>query len=684
MTSTSRADTIAAWLTPRYRIILAGVVLSGVVLRVAIYFDLAASNPSFFHPPLDSGVFLDWARDIAGGNVVGDRPFFLNPLYPYLLSPIVALAPVDPLLLIRLVQGALGIGTVLLVAGATRRFLGPVHALGAALLAATWPLLLFYEQMLMIVTVAVFLNALTLFFLARLRETPTVLRAAIAGLPLGMAVLARPNVGLFALLLPIWLLSLAPAGKRLRFTAVRTAALFAGIVLMVLPVTFRNAVVGNDFVPVTTSMGINLWQCNNPQAWKTGRMGSHEIRFNPLYVETDAIAIAERESGRALEPSEFSKYWQRRTLRTMAEHPGAAAGFLARKAIYFMNGFEAPSSQYYEMEKKETSFLGLIPLSFWLLAPLALAGVVLSILRRREALPIALLFLAYWIGLTIFFPLGHYRAPVLPAAFPLATLSIGVFFGGRRRPTVLAAALVVAAAVLASGTEVATMFGVPRLPGYAAEKVTWWTNRGYSCLGQRDFDGAAAAFVSAREADPSAWLPFMALAHLARARGNLDEEERCFRTVLERSPDNPVALGGLGRNWFVRGRRAEGLAMAERAAKTDPRDPSLRGNLAALLMDSRRPADALVQLEEEERLGHPAPENLARQVFCLRVLDRPGDALRKAERSLGIFPTFPPLHFEHASALRAVGAPREQVRAAVREGRDAGGRVPPDLAPYLE
>ena len=43
-------------------------------------------------------------------------------------------------------------------------------------------------------------------------------------------------------------------------------------------------------------------------------MGSREIRFNPLFVETDAIAVAERAEGRALKPSEFSKYWQRRTL----------------------------------------------------------------------------------------------------------------------------------------------------------------------------------------------------------------------------------------------------------------------------------------------------------------------------------------------------------------------------------
>jgi tetratricopeptide (TPR) repeat protein len=681
--TTSRLRSLAGWLTSHDRIVLAAIVAIGIALRVATYFDLAAFNPSFFRPALDSAVFLDWARDIAGGDVLGDRPFFLNPLYPYLISPLVALAPDDPLLLIRLVQGVLGIGTILLTAGATRRFLGPVHALGAAFLAAVYPLLLFYEQMLMIVTVAVFLNALTLFALARFSETRTVLRAAVAGLPLGLAVLARPNVGLFALLLPLWLLHLAPAKAKVRFAAVRTVALLAGIVVMVLPVTFRNFVVGDDFVPVTSSMGINLWQCNNPRAWDAGVMVSDEIRFNPLYVETDAILVAERGTGRALKPSEVSKYWQRRALRAMGGDPGRAAGFLTRKAIYFLNGYEAPSSIHYEMEKRETALLRLNPFGFWLLGPLALAGVVLCILRRRAALPLALLFLAYWVGLTIFFPLSHYRAPVLPAVFPLATLALGGLFGGRRT-ALPAGALVLAAALLANGTALASAVGFERLSGYAGEKVTWWVNRGYTRLGEGDLDGAAEAFTAAQAEDPASWTPWMGLGHLARARGNLDEEERCYREVLKRFPNNPVAVAGLGRVEFTRGRRAEGIALVERAVKADPRDPSLRAMLADLLMSSGRPADALAQLREQARLGRADPDNFARRVFCLGNLGQHRDGLRTADEGIRVFPNYPALHFGRAYMLRDLRAPVEQVRAAVRAGRDAGGRVPPDLAKFLE
>ncbi|MEN8150566.1 MAG: glycosyltransferase family 39 protein, partial [Planctomycetota bacterium] len=661
-----RLDALAAWLTARYPWVLAGIVLLGAVLRVAVYFDLQAADPAFHEPGLDSGVFLRWAGEIAGGNVLGDRPFFLNPLYPYLLSPVVALFPDDPVLVIRILQGLVGLGSVLLIATATRRFLGPVHALGAALIAATYPVTIFYEQQVMIVAVAVFLNALTLVCLGRLADRPTLLRAAVAGIPLGLAVLARPNVGLFALLLPIWLLRLGPTGGRVRFAAVRTAALFAGIVVVVLPVTARNAVVGKDFVPVTTSMGINLWQCNNPEAWETGRMTSREVRFNPRFVETDAIAVAERNAGRPLAPSEFSKYWQRRTLRTMGENPGTAAGYLVRKAVYFLNGFEPPSSQYYEMRRTETSFLRFLPLSFWILSPLALAGAILVLLRKRDALPFVLLYVAYWAGLTIFFPLGHYRAPVLPAVFPLATLAIGAILTGPRRS--VAIMLIVLAALLANGTAVASVFGVPRLPRNRAEKTTWHYNNGLSLLRRGDLEGAEEKFRRAREENPASWLVDMGFAHLARARGDRTGEEVNLRHVLDKVPGQPTARGSLGANLFHRGRRTEGMSLVEAAVRDDPRDPALRAIYADLLMATGRPAEALVQLEAEVTHGRPGPDNLGRQVWCLRRIGRKEEAARRVERGLRLFPGSPPLHFEHARLLVDTSAPRDRIRAAVRSG----------------
>jgi tetratricopeptide (TPR) repeat protein len=401
-------------------------------------------------------------------------------------------------------------------------------------------------------------------------------------------------------------------------------------------------------------------------------MGSDEIRFNPRFVETDAIAIAERDAGRTLKPSEVSKWWQRHTVDVMADAPGRAAGFFAKKAVFFLGPAEAPSSYHYEMQREETILLRGIPLGFWLLGPLALAGAILVVIRRREALPLALLFVAYAIGLAIFFPLAHYRAPVLPAVFPLAALALGALSGNRGRALVLPIVLVVVSATLANLAR----------PGYEDEKVTWWYNRGVMLLNRGEIDAAEQSFLAGRDVDDTSRLPDLGLAAVARERRDLAGEAAHLDRALAKMPGNPATLGYIGQNRFRRGQREEGLATVRRAVEKDPRDPNLRRIFGAVLMEAGRIPQALSELEAEERLAHANPDNLSRRVWCLSRLRRPRDALALADRGTKMFPGFPPLHFERAYALLALNAPREQVAAAVRAGRDAGGRIPPDLANF--
>ena len=179
MAHANRLDRLATFCGCNYRRILLAVLLLGLLLRIGAYFDLRATDPAFFDPQLDSHHFIQWAEEIASGNILGDKVFFLNPLYPYFMAPIRVVAGEDSFLLVlRIVQVLLGLGTVVLLAGATRRLAGPGTALLAAIIGATYPLLLYYEQRVMIVTLAVFLNALTLNFLARFADRKTLGSAA--------------------------------------------------------------------------------------------------------------------------------------------------------------------------------------------------------------------------------------------------------------------------------------------------------------------------------------------------------------------------------------------------------------------------------------------------------------------------------------------------------------------------
>ena len=73
---------------------------------------------------LDPRYFDQWGVRIASGDWLGDRVFFVDPLYPYVLGVTYRLFGHD-LLLVRLIQVAFDVGTVLLVAELGRRVAGP-------------------------------------------------------------------------------------------------------------------------------------------------------------------------------------------------------------------------------------------------------------------------------------------------------------------------------------------------------------------------------------------------------------------------------------------------------------------------------------------------------------------------------------------------------------------------------
>src|SRR6185295_19401638 len=66
-----------------------------VVVRLVVGFQGLSQNPLLTHRQLDSDYYVRWARGIASGDLLSASPpaggaaFILNPLYAYVLAPIV-------------------------------------------------------------------------------------------------------------------------------------------------------------------------------------------------------------------------------------------------------------------------------------------------------------------------------------------------------------------------------------------------------------------------------------------------------------------------------------------------------------------------------------------------------------------------------------------------------------------
>src|ERR1051325_6107868 len=130
----------------------------------------------FSHTPFARYLFLDseygdqWAETIAAGNWLGDRPYFFEPGYAYLLAIVKLLG--GKTTAVRLIQALLGVGTVLLTALLGRRLGGDRAGIVAGVIAALYVTCIYYEGLVLKTTAEVFLGMLLLVLLISAVDRP--------------------------------------------------------------------------------------------------------------------------------------------------------------------------------------------------------------------------------------------------------------------------------------------------------------------------------------------------------------------------------------------------------------------------------------------------------------------------------------------------------------------------------
>jgi 4-amino-4-deoxy-L-arabinose transferase-like glycosyltransferase len=186
---------------PSRRAVIAVLVVAGVIraAMLAAFYENLQDDPdayvAFAAGVVFAGVYGDyefgsWRAHILPTSVhpAAWRP----PLYPLLLTNCVRPA-VDFQLTVASLHWGLGVATVWLVIRLGVRFGLRHFSLLAALLVAGDPILLQQSTLIMTETLATFLVALGLLFLARYSDDPTAWHVALAGAILGLAALCRPT-----------------------------------------------------------------------------------------------------------------------------------------------------------------------------------------------------------------------------------------------------------------------------------------------------------------------------------------------------------------------------------------------------------------------------------------------------------------------------------------------------------
>jgi tetratricopeptide (TPR) repeat protein len=625
-----------------------------LAVRLAYFFVNKANNPLFYHPILDALFHHEWAEEIISGKFWGDEVFFRAPLYPYLIAFLYKLSG-SSIAFATLVQHVVGSLSVALLYVLGRQYFSVRVSLLAAVVAALyWPLI-YFEGDLLIVTYVVFFDiALLLCLTAAIRRRSVSLYAA-AGLILGISAVARPSILILVPVLPLVFHASAPrvrGAQRGRTWQKQTVLVVSGALVVILPVVIRNFVVGRDLVPIASQGGVNFYIGNNPQSNGSLAMvpGARADMYGTYH---GAIELAERDRGRKLKPSEVSNYYTGKALDFIVSSPDDALALTAKKLYLFWAGVERSNNKYIQFFWERYGF-GRFPLpGFWLVGPFALLGGALLFRRRRHFSLLYLFVLSYMVGVVAFFVNARFRLPVVPVLILFASYALWHIVESVRAksPDLIRVTLILIVCVFVVDYDFIAFRGVR-----AIDEAISHYELANAFLKEGDKDGALHHFEEARKI----------------------QEKYPTRAYLQISGTVDFNLGSI---YYENGLYSRAIEALERVPDTDPRVYQAKTLLADCYVRRGRYEDAI---NIYTRILQADPDN-ARSLFGIGVAYRMTGDFERSQRALEDViekhhPTDGSVHLELARTCQAAG----DTEGAVRNYRIAAASNPQRRDAYLE
>jgi 4-amino-4-deoxy-L-arabinose transferase-like glycosyltransferase len=419
----------------RFWKVLLVIVLGALALRVG-YVALAKHDEPrlgdqiFYNVQADQLARGEWFTDPRDGSETAQHP----PLAAIALAPTSWVAERfdeggEHTLAQRFTMAVFGVGVVVLIALVGRRVAGPRAGVIAGAIAAVAPNLWMNDGLVMSETLAALAVALAVLLAYRFWDAPTGVNAAWVGAAIGLAMLARAELGLLLvfMVLPLaWWLGDSPAGAGRaptvagRLGLVVVAALTA--LLVVSPWLVHNLTRFDEPVLFSTNDGLTICGANSPGAYEGEGTGLWDPsaceRSDPVVEGEDAGAVSNRLRTQGLD--------------YLADHldrvPMVVLTRLARVWSLYAPGYMA---EYNAGEGREewASWLGFV--SFWVVVPLAVFGGVVLRRRRVPLTPLVAQFVMVTVTAVATYGLVRFRVPAEVALVVLAGVGIDGLVGRR-------------------------------------------------------------------------------------------------------------------------------------------------------------------------------------------------------------------------------------------------------------
>jgi tetratricopeptide (TPR) repeat protein len=457
-----------------------------------------------------------------------------------------------------------------------------------------------------------------------------------AGGLLGITVATSAHASVLAPVVLLWLLCI-PTFKPWRRKVVICAAFIAGCVVPVGVIAMRNWHVGHEFVPLSSNGGINFFIGNNPDAH--GIFEPPDImRSGVLTMREDATKIAESVLGRPLSSSEVSGYWFHRGLAFIRDNPADFLRLLYRKFLLFWDAQEIADVIHPVFFRDYASVLKLPMLTFGMIAPLALLGIVVSF-RRNKGMFLLCLFIAAYNAFTIlFFVNSRYRLPLAPFLLIPAACTVVWWIERAREKRFRAILVSIAPFVLF------ILLVHPPRPRVNANLGAGHNHLGGYFLDKGDTGRALREFNKALQLEPNRAEAHFNVANVHFQVQQYDVAVREYLETLRINPEFESARMNLGLTYEQMGRKEMAVELYGQAIRDFPRSTTAPRRLAAVCDSDGTRKEAIEILNDALSVDPGAPALYHALATLQMHAGRLNEAMRSALNGLQAVPDDVQLH----------------------------------------
>jgi tetratricopeptide (TPR) repeat protein len=402
-----------------------------------------------------------------------------------------------------------------------------------------------------------------------------------AGMLIGLSAITKAN-GL--LILPgamVWIW-LSVRARRDRLGA--TAALLVGVALLIGPITLRNYIRFQDFVPITADAGKVFFHGNGPGATGLERADLPDQGFREeQQTEPDHAHALFREAARAegkvpLKPSECSAYWYYRTLEHMYTEPRTALLLIGKKFCFFWNTYEAHDLD--TIYKNSLAIQGWPLLTIGMISALGLLGMGLALGGWRRAFPLYWMVLIALLSVILFFNASRYRLPAVPFLSIFAALSLVKWFHLIRKIKIVKAAL---GLILLAGLLAATTFPfreeIRRFDRWQRASRIHYSLGGRVLFQKGEYREAIGELEKVVSVYPNFAPAYNIMGKSYAVLGDLEDAKRSFERVIKLTPTLDEGYLNMGLLLLLEGNTPRATAFLKKARDLNPGNVKTRFHL---------------------------------------------------------------------------------------------------------